>query len=324
MSEAARQIAARSAHGLPGLLVWRRVVQDTGALDPSPVVFLVSASDLGTLAQSLADRFVPLATDNVEGLGAYVGAGELRAVLLHAQRKVRVDALPRRVARGALVEVAGTFLLPLIDPTIFVEAPDGTVTQLKVLPRADHFSTHFTAEGVGHYTIEVMGRGKSGPEVVALQSLEVGPPPAVPSPVDDAEPVFEGPDDAAAVLEAINRERQRYGAAALSPDARLAAVAGAYAQELRELRIFAHVSPRSGNLTARLQRVGYPFRSAAENLAQGPSAVAANALAAESPAHRKAMLDPTYTRCGIGLSRVINGDGRSDVLLVEVFAVDGG
>ncbi len=36
------------------------------------------------------------------------------------------------------------------------------------------------------------------------------------------------------------------------------------------------------------------------------------------------MLDPEYTRCGIGLSRALSGDGSSDVLLVEVFALEGG
>jgi hypothetical protein len=35
------------------------------------------------------------------------------------------------------------------------------------------------------------------------------------------------------------------------------------------------------------------------------------------------MLDPAYTRCGIGLSRTISGAGNSDVLLVEVFALEG-
>ena len=85
---------------------------------------------------------------------------------------------------------------------------------------------------------------------------------------------------------------------------------------------FGHVSPRSGDLVSRLTHAGYRYRRAGENLAQGPSALEAHALAANSPAHRKTMLDPRYTRCGIGISRVIFGDGRPDTLLVEVFALD--
>ena len=53
-----------------------------------------------------------------------------------------------------------------------------------------------------------------------------------------------GPDDAGSVLDTINRERQRYGAPALAKDRRLDAVAQAYAEELRALNLFAHVSPR--------------------------------------------------------------------------------
>ena len=90
----------------------------------------------------------------------------------------------------------------------------------------------------------------------------------------------------------------------------------------RLLLIFAHVSPRSGDLKARLRQAGYRFRSAAENLAEGPTALEAQALTENSPAHRRAMLDPQYTRCGIGLSRAISGEGGADVLLVEVFALD--
>ena len=174
---------------------------------------------------------------------------------------------------------------------------------------------------MGRHLVEVMARGARGPEVLALLPLEVGASAVEPVAVEDS-PV--GPDDAAAVLEAINQVRQRAGAATLSPDARLARVAQAYADELRALHLFAHVSPRSGDLTDRLKRVGYPFAAAAENLAEGPSAREANALAADSPAHRKAMLDPTYDRCGIGLSRVLSGEGKPDVLLVEIFARDDG
>jgi uncharacterized protein YkwD len=281
---------------------------------------LLSARDPKALARDLDQQWRPLATDEIVGLGLARTMGGVRLVVLAAERKVSVDPLPARIPVGAEVRISGALLGVLHSPSIYIEGPNGMVAQIKAALSGSRFSARFEPNETGSYAVEVLGQGPRGPEVVFLKSIAVGR-----ASTDDLPPREEpaGPDDDATVLDQINRERLRYGAPALSPDPRLARVAQAYARELRELGIFAHVSPLSGDLKARLKRVGYPFRSAAENLAQGPTALQAQALAANSPAHRRAMLDPEYTRCGIGLSRAIAGGGSTDVLLVEVFALEG-
>jgi uncharacterized protein YkwD len=319
LSEAAQAIASGPGRSLPEPLALQRAVQEAGAGDPSPRASLFVAGDWRTLARDVGERWPPPPADQVVGLGVAQGVDGIRAVVLSAERKIALDPLPRRVPAGADLQVRGRLLGALSGPSLYVEGPDGSVTQVKATVNGSQFSASFEPTGIGRYLLEVMARGPRGPEVLFLKPVDVGSSGA--AAVSNVSPV--GPDNPSGVLETINQERQRSGAPALAEDARLARVAQAYAQELRELGIFAHVSPRSGDLKARLKRAGYPFTSAAENLAQGPSALQAQALATHSPAHRRAMLDPQYTRCGVGVSRVLAGDGHFDVLLVEVFARDG-
>jgi uncharacterized protein YkwD len=336
LSKAAGAIAAGPGEGLPDPVALQRMVQAAGGGDPSPRAMLLTARDQKALARDVDLQWQPQGLDEVVGLGVFQspwqspwqgprqgqqqGRDRVRLVVLSAERKVAVDPLPVRVSVGSEIRITGTLLAALHSPSVYVEGPNGIVAQIEAALTGSRFSARFEPNAPGSYAIEILGRGPRGPEVVFLKSVEVGTggPPELPVKLEPA-----AQDDAVAVLDQINRERLKYGTPALSSDPRLASVAGAYAKELRELGMFGHVSPRSGDLKARLKRVGYPFRSAAENLAEGPTALEAQALAANSPAHRRAMLDPAYTRCGIGLSRTISGAGNSDVLLVEVFALEG-
>ncbi len=319
LSTAAEVIAASTDGGLPDPVTLQREVQAAGGGDPAPRAMLLSAHGQEALARNLDQQWRPEAVDDVVGLGLARGPEGVRLVVLAANRKVRLDPLPIRVPVGSRIRVQGTLLTALRSPALYVEGPAGAVTRIAPTLAGSGFSAGFEPGAPGPYRVEVVGQGAAGPEVLFLKTVEVGTGDSRSSSADTRE---SGPDDAVAVLDRINRERLENGAAALALDRRLATVAQAYARELRELGIFAHVSPRSGDLKARLARAGYRYRTAAENLAQGPTALEAQALAANSPAHRQAMLDPTYTRCGIGMSRAISGEGSADVILVEVFALD--
>ena len=115
----------------------------------------------------------------------------------------------------------------------------------------------------------------------------------------------------------------RSGAARASPpceaDARLGAVAQAYAERMATQHFFAHVSPDGDALPDRLEQAGYAYQTSGENLGMASGPLAAHAAIEESPGHRKNLLDPAFERVGFGLARQ-PGDGGSEVLLVELLA----
>jgi uncharacterized protein YkwD len=110
-------------------------------------------------------------------------------------------------------------------------------------------------------------------------------------------------DDAAEreMLVLVNRERAKYGIRPLEPDESLRAVARAHSAEMFELGYFAHESPVEGSPQDRVYAAGILFGFAGENLAYAPSVEVAHAGLMNSPGHRQNILDPDYSRVGIGV-----------------------
>jgi hypothetical protein len=227
--------------------------------------------------------------------------------------------VPTSVTPGQTVALEGRLATGLQAPSLYIEEPDGRVVTLPVAAGRDWFRSELTFRSPGSYRVELMGRGARGPEVAWLYTIQAGRAPVV-APEVSATGSGDPRTDALRVFEAINRDRLEMGEPALAFDPRLAAVAQAYSRELGELHLLAHVSPRSGDLPARLRRAGYGYARAGENLAQGLDALQAHALASQSPAHRRNMLDPTFDRCGVGVAEVLGPDRRPSVIVTELFA----
>jgi uncharacterized protein YkwD len=314
LSRVASVLAGASGSGLGGTSALQKAMLTAGVGDVAPSGFLAEGK-LDPVCQQITQSLAPGHDDNVFGVGFVPRAGGVRAVVVRARRQVAVEPLPTSVAVGSAVSISGRFLTPLTAPALYVESPDGRVQQLALKQRANAFEARVELRAEGFYTLEIMGKGEKGPEVAWMVGLPVGVASSFVEAGDLEGRIPRGGDDESTVLEMLNRLRLKGDVPALAVDARLSRIAAAYAEELRELHLFAHVSPRSGDLKARLHRAGYAYERAGENLAQGPTALEAADLAAQSPAHRKNLLDPGYTRCGIGLSR-----GEDDVILVELFA----
>ncbi len=317
LSRVAAVLAAEPGTGLGGSGALQHAMLTAGVGDVAPSAFLAEGK-LEAICQRIASSLDDGHDDNVFGIG-YDPRSTLgvRAVVVRAHRAVAVAPLPASVAVGGALDLQGRLLAPLISPTLYVASPDGQVQQVALKVKDGAFATHLELRAEGFYTLEIMGRGHAGPEVAWMVGVSAGNATAIPELSSFEAGVPRGSDDAQAVLEALNQQRLRAGAPALAEDPRLTRIASAYAAELRELHLFAHVSPRSGDLKARLERAGYAYVRGGENLAQGPTALDAADLAAQSPAHRQNLLDPGYNRCGIGISRA-----EGDVILVEVFVRD--
>ena len=182
----------------------------------------------------------------------------------------------------------------------------------------------------GRYAIEVLGTGPSGPEVAALFSVDVGDvlpktdnaspnaPRAAPSSPAEPNSLVEA---RAALLLRINGLRAANGVASVSADARLDAVAQAYAERVGPGALLRPRRPGGGlPRPSGLRAAGYPFSANGENLGRaGPGPLSAHASVEESPGHRRNLLLPVFSRLGVGVAVETIG-GRNQTLVVEVLA----
>jgi len=122
---------------------------------------------------------------------------------------------------------------------------------------------------------------------------------------------------AAQMLVLVNHERVNEGLEPVTADAALASVAVAHSEEMFQLGYFAHLSPVTGEPSARLQEAGIQYVATGENMAYAPSLAVAHAGLMNSPGHRANILNPRFTRLGIGVVRSPN----RGLMFTQEFAV---
>ena len=175
---------------------------------------------------------------------------------------------------------------------------------------------HFPS--AGRHTVEVMGTGALGPQMLSLFFVDVE---NVSGDVDAAKTVepMSVADARKAIADQINALRRSMRVELVSSDAALDVIADAWARRLADERFFSHESPDGSTLPLRLKRANYAFSSAAENLGLASGPMAAHFGINHSPGHRKNLIDPTFTRIGIGVAKHDN----ERFIVVEVLARPG-
>jgi uncharacterized protein YkwD len=103
----------------------------------------------------------------------------------------------------------------------------------------------------------------------------------------------------------------------LSEDGAVTRVAQAYSERMAREGFFAHVAPDGTNVGRRLSAQGYQFRAAGENLGLASGPLSAHFGIEHSPGHRRNLLDPQYSRVGIGIATRDDGGGEQ-VIVTEV------
>jgi uncharacterized protein YkwD len=155
--------------------------------------------------------------------------------------------------------------------------------------------------------------------VLALAVIACAPLPAVIPPAAEALPSV-GSDPVLAgiardLLAAANRARAVEGLSPLQPDPALDRAAAEHAQELAGRGVLDHRSRTPGRetLTRRIEAAGGTWFQAGENLARlgGPGAEAGHHIVQlwlASPAHRRNLMDRTYTHAGSGIAIASRGE----------------
>ena len=113
----------------------------------------------------------------------------------------------------------------------------------------------------------------------------------------------------------INAMRSAAGLGVLERDERLDSAARTHSADMAWHSMLDHVSPRTGDPSARVRAAGVTPQVLAENIAQAGDAMEAHRRLVASEAHRANILSPRFTHIGIS---VVEGEGG--VYVTEVFA----
>ena len=109
------------------------------------------------------------------------------------------------------------------------------------------------------------------------------------------------------VVRLVNEERAKHGLKPLTEHWELSRVARYKSQDMVDNRYFSHTSPTYGTPFQMIRAFGLTYRTAGENIAYGqrtPQAVVTAWM--NSSGHRANILNPSYTRIGVGY--VANGN----------------
>ncbi len=111
------------------------------------------------------------------------------------------------------------------------------------------------------------------------------------------------------LLELLNEARRSAGLGVLVRDSIIDEVARQHSEDMLKRGYFAHETLEGVSPFDRMLQGGVRFRTAAENLAMAPNAEIAHQGLMDSPGHRANILNPEFTRVGIGAVKVA-GLGR--------------
>lgn len=116
------------------------------------------------------------------------------------------------------------------------------------------------------------------------------------------------------MLEMLNDTRREHGLQTVSMDFALKNAARLHAQDMFKRGYFSHYTPEGYTPFDRLEEQGIVYTAAAENLAYAPDVDLAFSGLMKSPGHRRNILDPVFTKIGIG---VIDGGIHGKMFVQE-------
>jgi len=126
--------------------------------------------------------------------------------------------------------------------------------------------------------------------------------PAKPTtPTTPATPVQGLTQDEQTMFNLVNQERAKAGVAPLKIDLQLVKLARMKSQDMVDKGYFSHTSPTYGSPFDMMKAYGVSYSYAGENIAGASSVQAAHTNLMNSPSHRENILNPHYTRIGIGI-----------------------
>lgn len=320
LDRAARELARTLPRGanvpsrlLESVLAWAGIVDPPPRLtvvslpaDPAACFQRYSASCQGAV-QSLVGKVESTGSRIPARFGVGVargGDGTTRMVTAVVDPMVAMDPVPSSLSPRDRVAIRGRLVGARRNPSIEVVDPGGRGATLPTSVSLDgSFAGQLECAARGVYQVEVMAEGAHGPEVAA--NFPVFCASAVPTRVRVELERIDAGVDAQSIARAnfthLNEERKRRGLAPLSWDDRAAQVARAHSDDMMRSGYVGHVSPRTGDVSARFERARITGAVIRENVALGYGPKGVHDSLMSSPGHRVNLLARDVTHVGIGV-----------------------
>jgi uncharacterized protein YkwD len=265
----------------------------------------------GTLGQektrlSLKDLVTQVPSNTrINRYGIMAGHGRDVVIVLGVV-EASLDDFPRSLAPGGSFRLSGDVSDRFERASVFSTNPAGKVREIPMAARAIDAAVEFPAAGI--YKLEVMGYGASGPVVLVNVPIHVGVAASTESSSrSEADPDLTSEQAEATLLALLNEERKRRGLPAVAADPELRTVALAHSVDMAEHGFFGHVSPTTGTPENRVTQAHVRVSKVGECVALEITPAGAHRGLMDSPAHRAAMLEPSFTHVGIGVAFVESG-----------------
>ena len=307
----AERVAADPAHRPPSARLVQGLAWQAGLTDPIPGIVTVHRGAEGPLGEETSTGLQEIVSQDHPthmGVAEVVRGAERWMVIALTRRRLRLEAVPRQMARGDRLVLQGAIGPGLRAPTLSLAHPDGRVED-QPLGEGPEFLVRVPLDARGVWQVELEATGPEGNTVLANFPVYVDT--AAPQTTDDGAPEHVG-DPAeveAALFGLLNAARAQERLQPLAALAGLTAAARAHSQDMAEHRFVAHNSPSLGTTSERLQRAGLRSGLVLENVARGygPREIFDGLMA--SPGHRANILNPGVTHVGIGVVRDPTGNG---------------
>lgn len=204
-------------------------------------------------------------------------------------------SLPGRLAAMVPGAINGAITIGLLV-LLTASAPLGSFSEAVAESRTNDY--------VSYYSAELETRVNSAFDnalQTAFSSLTIKPEPGerVKLPFSTTD-VSVNAEAEATMLELVNEERVSRGIEPLVRDPALVPVARSHSRDMFARGYFSHTNLEGQTPSDRLEEAGVEYQKAGENIALAQTVALAHRSLMNSPGHRRNILDPEFTRIGIG------------------------
>ncbi len=300
---------------LDALMAWH------GVTDPQPAVVVVELEgsehgcdraakpDCSEALDALVDEVLRTVGPGRWRVGVGVstvqGGAKTRMMVGVVERGIELQPIPVAIAAGGKIAIAGKLLGKRVKPRIERVDPKGRWARVPAVVGSDGTIRGEVAcdGGRGPYQIEVLADGQLGPEVVANFRVFCGVerPSEIRFVYERLGPKVSTADVVRGNFDLLNAEREARGLPALAWDERAAAVAKAHSQDMADNGFVGHVSPTTGDASARFVRAKIEGTVVRENVARGYGPKGIHESLMNSPGHRANLIAEDVTHVGIGV-----------------------